>query len=371
MTDVSCRACGSTVGTLVLDLGVQPACDDFPPAADPGPDDTYPLRMWLCGDCGLAQLAEDATVPAEPKAVEPAALVEQAVDAVARVAAAGWLDGRRTVAEYGSPHGGSWLGLLRDRGLVVAGPAERADVVLDCFGMMHEPDQAAAVGERAQRVAPGGVLLLQYHSLATIVDRGQWNSLRHGHYAYYSATTLARLLERAGFVLRAAWAFDLYGGTVLLAATRAGGPEESVTRLLDDERRARITEADAVAPLQEMASSQARRLAGWLTEQQRQRRSVLGYGAASRAIALLGTAGIGATLLPAIADAAPAKQGRRIPGTDIRVIGPADLVAAAPDRVLLLLPDLLAEVRQALPEIELAGGRWVDIETLVGPPGGG
>ena len=39
-------------------------------------------------------------------------------------------------------------------------------MVLDCFGMMHAADQFAALGERMTRVAPGGVLLPQYHSLA-------------------------------------------------------------------------------------------------------------------------------------------------------------------------------------------------------------
>ena len=83
---------------------------------------------------------------------------------------------------------------------------------------MHAPDQAAALAERAARVAPGGVLLLQYHSLDTIVAHGQWNALRHGHYAYYSTTALTAMLAAVGFSPRTAWQFDLYGGTVLLAA---------------------------------------------------------------------------------------------------------------------------------------------------------
>jgi hypothetical protein len=32
--------------------------------------------------------------------------------------------------------------------------------------------------------------------------------------------------------------------------------------------------------------------------------------------------------------------------------------------VLLFVPDLLAEVRAAFPEVETAGGRWVDVESL-------
>ena len=91
---------------------------------------------------------------------------------------------------------------------------------------------------------------------------------------------------------------------------------------------------------------------------------MLGYGAASRAVALLCRAGVDNRLLPAIADASPAKKGRRMPATDIPVIAPADLVAARPDAVLLFLPDLLAEVRARLPEVESSGGRWVDVDDL-------
>ena len=50
-----------------------------------------------------------------------------------------------------------------------------------------------------------------------------------------------------------------------------------------------------------------------------------------------------------------------MPGTAIPVLTPAELVAARPDVVLLFVSDLMAEVRRALPEIEAAGGRWVDV----------
>ena len=148
-----------------------------------------------------------------------------------RVAAAGWLRGD-TVLEFGSPHGGTWIPLLTERGFTTA--TSQADVVLDSFGIMHEPDQRSAFAQRARATAPDGVLLLQYHSIATIVKEGQWNSLRHGHFAYYSMTALQRLLEVAGMRIVTAWEFDLYGGTVLLAAVHgdAGQPDESVQRIL-------------------------------------------------------------------------------------------------------------------------------------------
>lgn len=368
MDDRACRACRGSDGHMVLDLGQQPACDYFPRRDDPGPDPVYPLQMWLCSSCGLAQLLADPTVPEEPRGTEPAALVAQAADAVERVTTAGWLPERGVVAEYGSPHGGSWLRLLAARGLVPAGDAARADVILDCFGLMHAADQRSALAGRAARLLPGGVLLLQYHALSTIIGGRQWNALRHGHYAYYSTTALTAMLAAAGFSPRTAWQFDLYGGTVLLAATRdgdgSGGRDEAVRTLLADDARIGVRDPSAFLGLQENVRTHARNLHAWLVAERSAGRKVLGYGAASRAVALLCHAHVDRLLLPAVIDASPAKQGLRMPGSDIPVAGPPQLAVRRPDSVLLFVPDLLAEVRNAFPEVEAAGGRWVDAETL-------
>ena len=372
MEQPTCRACRGQSGHLVLDLGDQPACDYFPRSDDPGPDPVYPLQMWLCSSCGLAQLVADRTLAEEPRGAEPAALVEQAADAVDRAAQAGLLTAGTRVAEYGSPHGGSWLGLLAARGLIPVASGEQADVVLDCFGMMHAPDQQAAVASRAARVAPGGLLLLQYHALATISRCGQWNALRHGHYAYYSTTALTQMLAGQGFCPRTAWSFDLYGGTVLLAARRVAepdaGPGESVTRLLMEDELSGVRDPGVLSALESQARAQAQALRDYLTAERAAGRTVIGYGAASRAVALLRWAKVDSSLLSAVVDASPAKQGLRLPGSDIPIVSPAQLTVRKPDAVLLFLADLRAEVRAAYPEVEASGARWVDAESLGAVP---
>jgi hypothetical protein len=308
--------------------------------------------MQLCYHCGLAQIANDDTVTAEPRGVEPQALRDQATEAVHRVADAGWLRGT-TVREFGSPHGGTWVPLLVERGFRAA---ERADVVLDCFGIMHDRDQQLAFKLRAQATSPNGVLLLQFHSLLTIVGQGQWNALRHGHFAYYSLTALAWLLDAAGMSAATAWEFDLYGGTVLVAAVHGRAePDERINDILNRERDFGVTDPSVVGRLQAMAEGHAARLREWLEAQADGCRTVYAYGAASRVPALFSIARVDRRLVRAVADASPAKQDRRIPGTDVAIISPDQLIAADPDRVLLTLPDLYQEVRARYPELD---GRW-------------
>ncbi len=368
MTAATCRACRKHAGAVVLDLGQQPACDYFPAQSDPGPDPVYPLEMWLCANCGLAQLVADPTVPEEARATEPAALVNQAKDAVERVGAADLLPGGGRVIEFGSPHGGSWLEFLHARNMKPADEGETADVVLDCFGLMHASDQAAALQERAELVAPGGVLLLQYHALATIIRLGQWNALRHGHFAYYSTTALTNMLHEVGFSPKTAWTFALYGGTVLLAASRTedspDGPDATVHGLLAADKAVGVCDAEVLRGLQLDAQRRAEHLHQALVAEGGAGRSVLGYGAASRAVTLLLRAGVDRALLPAVADASPAKQGLRMPGTNIPIVEPSRLVEDAPDSVMLFLPDLMEEVRAAWPQVEARGGRWIDADSL-------
>ncbi|RDI67728.1 class I SAM-dependent methyltransferase [Nocardia pseudobrasiliensis] len=349
-----CRACGSTMLRTVLDLGEMPAADHFPHREESfDADPLHALAMALCERCGLAQLAEDDTVTDEPRGVEPRALREQAADAVRRIAATGMLRGR-TVREFGSPHGGTWLPLLAAHGCLEIAHAP-ADIVVDSFGIMHAPDQRAAAAERAAAVRAGGVLLLQFHSLAAILAQRQWNALRHGHFAYYSLTALCELFAAAGLYPATAWEFDLYGGTVLVAFVhRAVTPDPRVREILESE--AGLTDPATLAPLQDSADRQAAALRHWLGHEADRHHRIYAYGAASRAVALFARAGLRRSQLAGVADASLTKQGRRMPGTDIPIICPAELVAAQPDRILLTLPDLAREVEESLPSLR---GRWV------------
>jgi glutamate-1-semialdehyde aminotransferase len=296
--------------------------------------------------------------------MEPEALRQQAARAVNLARAEGLVGGHPdpSVVEFPSPHGGTWLKLFadhRDAG------CELAAVVVDSFGMMHDPDQREAVQRRADRLRPDGILLMQYHSLEAIVDQGQWTSLRHGHFAYYSLPALQRLLATVDLQVVRAWEFPLYGKTVVLAIapTAAGRPvHQSVVDRVEHELAMGLTQSTSLRSLQRSADDDSVGLGSQLRSAAEAGLLVYGYGATSRAIGLLNRSGVTSAELIAIADASTAKQGRGLPRAlddgsgRIPIISPEELVAADPDRVLLLLPDLLPEVERALPQL---AGRWV------------
>ena len=363
----ACRACRGSAGHLVLDLGEQPACDYFPRYDDPGPDPVYPLQMWLCSSCGLAQLLADPTVPEEPRGAEPAALVAQAADAVQRVAAAGWLPEGGVVAEYGSPHGGSWLGLLAGQGSDTGKrqrPGRRDHRLLrhDARGGPARGTRRARRPDGTGRGAAAAVPRAERDHRLRAVERAPARALR---------VLLDDRADRDAGQGRLQPAHRLAVRTVRRhrAARRDQGRRRTPDRrrvrsMLADDAATGVRDPGAFAGLQHDIQAHAKALHDWLAAERSAGKKVVGYGAASRAVALLCQAHVDRDLLHAVIDASPAKHGLRMPGTDIPVVDPAQLAASRPDAVLLFVPDLLAEVRDAFPEVEGAGGRWVDAATL-------
>lgn len=363
MSEMRCRGCGSDSIAPVLTLDGVPPADLFPPAESPvDPDESaHVLQMAVCRDCALAQLVTDDTTAEEPLGVEPAALVRQSQDAIDLLVRQGVLRAGQTVAEFRSPHGGQWAPQTLRHGLLPGGAGTGpADVVFDSFGMMHDADQRAAAVARAARVDADGVLLLQFHSIATIVTQSQWMSLRHGHYAYYSLTALRRLFDSVGMSITDAWEFPLYGGSVLVAIRHGTSlpMSDTVAAIADGEDRLGVTAPEGFAGLADSVATTLRRVRDHVDSVGSQGLTCAAYGAASRAVAIFGLAGLTRDQVDAVADVSPSKRGRRMPGTDIPIISPDDLVVRHPDSVWLTLPDLLPEVSAAYPSL---ADRFVDL----------
>jgi hypothetical protein len=96
-----------------------------------------------------------------------------------------------------------------------------------------------------------------------------------------------------------------------------------------------------------------------LIEQQRAGRRIAAYGAAAKGNTLLNYAGIKPDLLPYVCDAAPAKQGKYLPGSHIPIRPPEALRDDPPDEVLILPWNIAAEVKAQLADLSERGVRFV------------
>jgi hypothetical protein len=324
--------------------------------------------MVMSSVSGLLQLEDDTTTPEEIMGVEPAAVVRQAEASVVDAKMAGFITEGARVLSFASPHGGGWERQLSPYAVkwMSSGPA---DLIIDVHGMMHAPDQKAAFLERLGHLSPDGVLLMVIFDATAIVRNGMWNALRNGHYAYYTAPVLVSMASEIGLVAVGAWTYPLYNnGTTMLAFARIGSrwgvQDASVTALIAAEVAAGVLDADRVSALGTMHDDAVAKLRDYLDAARSAGLVVVGYGAASRTVALLSSAAVTVNDVRCIADASEAKHGRSMPVTRIPIVPPSGLMEQKPDRVLLFISDLLPEVRRAMPEVEASGAKWVIVDPV-------
>jgi C-methyltransferase C-terminal domain/Putative zinc binding domain len=353
-----CRSCRSTVVTVVIDLGSQPAADLFPRATDPGPDETWPLALGQCEACFLLQLVgEDAPVPETPLAVESATSKAHAASSARDLVARLDLKPGDSVMEFDSAHGGSWLPELQSLGLV-ARTEGLADIVLDVHGLIHDFDLDEAIADRVAHLNPDGRFVIEFHHALQLVTRQQFDTIRHGHPVYLSLLALQPVLARHGLRMLSARPAEVYGGSLVLVSGRSGTPDDSISRITDEELAAGLADTQRLRLLNEQVRASAAALHRWLRDARTDGRRVLGYGAPSKAPVLLNLADVGPELLEFTVDLSPAKQGRRLPVTGIPILSPRALVDASPDQVLIFTWDIADEVRRQLTSDGLSGAEY-------------
>lgn len=339
---LTCRGCGGDRLEQVLDLGRQSACDHFPPADDPGPDPRWPLGLTMCRGCTLVQLDHVSPPEEEALAVESATLRRHAEEVTTRILDRVELPERPRVREFSSHHGGSWIEAWRTRGAEEVGTD--ADLVIDNQSIIHSEQPDADLAERVAALADDGALVIEFHHALRQLEGGQFDTVRHGHPLYFSLHSWSAACERHGLSVVDAWPEDVFGGCLIVVARRGGTPSAAVTQILADEVAAGATTPEGYARMRELTQGLRTELVAHLQQARVAGRKVAAYGAGSKSCTLLGAAGIGPDLLPYTADLSPAKHGRAIPGVRVPIISPDELVARAPEEVVILTWDIAAEV---------------------------
>jgi C-methyltransferase C-terminal domain/Putative zinc binding domain len=353
---LTCRGCAETRAYLVVDLGEQPASDDFPAMDAPLPDAVWPLQLWYCPDCALVQLGPVEALAEEPvRAVESETSRRHAARTVTAVLADHPFLVGGTVREFASHHGGSWLDALAGYGCRPAPDSEPADLVVDVHGLAHEQDLAGQLALRASALAPEGLLVIEHHHLLPLVEQTQFDTIRHGHWTYLSLTAVSRLAGRHGLRPVRAIGEPVFGGSlriVLAHQESVHAGDSTVAEVLAAEAAASLDDGNGLKSLADRAAESATALRAYLSGLRQSGRTVAGYGAPSKAAILLGVGGIGRDLLPYTVDASPAKHGLAIPGDRIPIEAVDVLCERRPDTVLILTWDIADEV---VAQLETAG----------------
>jgi SAM-dependent methyltransferase len=390
MSSHPCLHCGSPLGHIVIDLGHQPPSNAYlRPEQLALPEITYPLQVFVCTKCWLVQLPAHAAAEElftadyayfsstssswcnHAERFVTAAVERQALGPKSLVVELASNDGY--LLQYVQQRGIPCLGIEpthataeaarakgietieRFFGVALAAELEPADLVVANNVLAHVPDINDFVAGIARLLNPTGRASIEFPHLLRLLEGNQFDTIYHEHYSYLSLRVVQRIAAAAGLEVVDVEALPTHGGSLRLWLAHQGSakPAAAVAAVLAAEAEAGLETLAAYAGFQQRAEAAKHGLLEFLLQAKRDGRRVLGYGAAAKGNTLLNYAGIREDLLPTVADRAPSKQGKHLPGSHIPVISPEQLVAEAPDALLVLPWNLIEELRQQLPGYEL------------------
>lgn len=401
-----CRICGAALEPI-LDFGAQylQGCFVKPGLPQP-PETTFPMELTRCADagCGLVQLrhtlAGELLYDVYWYRSRINATMREHLAAVAASAADLWGAAPGRVLDIGC-NDGTLLGGFTGWELWGVDPSSAAEdapdtvnVVRDFFpseapelrdgsfavvtsvAMFYDVEDPVEFARRVERLlAPNGIWVVEVAYLPQMLESNAYDAVCHEHLAYYSLSTLQRVLEAAGLSVVRAEFNDINGGSVCCFVTRAGETRDladgSVEKTIQREKELGLTGAEVYAEFADRVRAHRDGIRALLSGLRERGSVVHVYGASTKGNTLLQYCGVDRTLVPYAAERNPDKVGARTLGTGIEIISEEDSRRAGPDYYLVLPWHFREEIldREAdtlaagtrlifpLPALEVVGGR--------------
>lgn len=398
---MNCRHCGSRLEHTFLDLGHAPPSNAYLSEADlEKPEQCFPLKIMVCTECWLVQTEDHAQAEdlfsaeyayfsstssswlAHARAYADAITDRLDLDGNSLVIEVASNDGYllRNFVERGIPCLGIeptdstadaaeaiGIPVLREffgesLGRRLASDGQQADLIAGNNVYAHVPDiNDFTIGLNAVLKA-GGTITLEFPHLMRLLEYTQFDTVYHEHFSYLSLNTVSRIFEQADLRVFDVEELVTHGGSLRIFACHDDDPRataESVPRLIEEEVTRGLQRPSTYSDFQARADRIKDALLNFLLEQKREGRSVVAYGAAAKGNTILNYAGIKPDLLPVVFDAAPAKQGKFMPGSHIPIFSPAELDRYNPDFLLILPWNIAEEVMEQNAGLKASGTRFV------------
>lgn len=372
----SCRICGSTDLTRVMDFGAQYLATVFvSDNANHGLSDMrVPLSTVLCSSCGLLQLEQtvdrsllfseyfyrSGTNPMMRTELKD--IVEEVCEK--------YPEGKGVFLDIGC-NDGSLLSVVPDRfkrigiepakniSWVHLDPSitvrndffsnkvllEESDgqlcQIITSIAMLYSVDHLTEIVSEIKSVlAEDGIWCIQVSYLPTMLESMSFYDICHEHLYYFSLDALSNLLERSGLKVIDGSLNEVNGGSLRVFVVHQDDPRSESQHVKDirtSEENWALQDVKTYKKFFQEVLDLKERTTGFLQRENEKGNLVIGLGASTKGNVLLQFFEIDKNLLPYISERNPEKVSLRTLGTDIELVSEADARKLKPDYMLVLI----------------------------------
>lgn len=404
MHSPECRFCKTPLSYVLCNLGLSPLSNSYVKHENSCQGEKfYPLQVWVCDQCLLAQLesfeSPDAIFSdylyfssfstswveharrycdmmvgrfgfnARSQVIEIASndgyllqyfkamgIPVLGIEPAANVAKVAW-------EEKGIPSVVKFFGVNTAKELVAT--HRSADLLMGNNVLAHVPDINDFVGGLKIALKPAGVITFEFPHLQRLIAGNQFDTIYHEHYSYLSFLAVEKVFARHGLTLFDVEELPTHGGSLRVFARHDGNasPAFALSGRVESMRTQEIgfglASMTTYTAFGEQVIATKRKLLKFLIDAKEAGKSVVGYGAAAKGVTLVNYCGVSDDLLAYVVDKSPHKQNHYMPGVRIPIYGPERIFETKPDYVLILPWNLQNEISGEMAGVREWGGRFV------------
>jgi 2-polyprenyl-3-methyl-5-hydroxy-6-metoxy-1,4-benzoquinol methylase len=381
----SCLACGSHALEEITDLGAQPHANDF--SENGALKFTEELVLLGCRECGHAQQG----VFVKPEILFSDYHYASGTSGTLKKYFRSFADSLAAMHDKESEilevacNDGSFLEALLESGfshLEGVDPAENIvkiaslkglTVKADFFNMAyaarctkkydliigqnvcaHTPDPLDLLRAAQSILKDDGEIKIQT-SQANMLFNGEFDTIYHEHYSFFSAHSMCALAKRAGLVVCDVSYPDIHGTSFLFTLKKQGQANHNVEDRLAFEVGAGLLSGRCFREFDVLARDRVSEYRAHMINWRAQGRCVVGVGAAAKAVTFFNFAEV---FPDKIVDEATLKLGRFFPGSQVRVEALASVKACPLGTVFVIGAwNFYAELREKIMQIRGEDGR--------------
>src|SRR5262249_32745262 len=246
-----------------------------------------------------------------------------------------------TARSAGVPTEIAFFGLTVARDIVTK--RGHASLVIANNVLAHVPDVNDFVAGLAYLAGSSGLISIEVPHLLQLVQRTEFDTIYHEHYAYWSLHAMAAVFEAHGLKIVDVKELPTHGGSLRVFARGSGTrASHNVAVLTAAEVQAGIADPrlyERFGPRVERVIATFREYLGKVHTTGRR---IAAYGAAAKGNTFLNAGKVTAGEIMFVADRNPHKQGHLLPGSRIPIVAPEVVLDRKPDD-LIILPWNMAE----------------------------
>jgi hypothetical protein len=209
----------------------------------------------------------------------------------------------------------------------------------------------------------GGVITLEFPHLLQLIRHNQFDTIYHEHYSYLSLHTVKQIFEKHGLELFDVEEVSTHGGSLRIYAKHFTDFSKkigaNIALILKKEQNVNLTNLRTYQGFQLKANNVKNDFLSFLLKAKKDKKRIVGYGAAAKGNTLLNYCGVKKDLIDFVVDASPHKQGKFLPSSHIPIVSEKEIRSAKPAYVVIFPWNIKDEIEGQLAYIREWGGKFV------------